>query len=944
MRTMKELMKWNPIRRSLRWYMATFQSLLKVRFYGSLPLMLLLFLFLRVATAFTQSQQQAEQAAKRELDARGITEDELRQKLSERGIDFNQLENLSPEQALAMQSEIERAIEEIEVERGMQAHRKEAPSALGLRRMDGPNHQDTSKTPAQNESTLAASRDTTKSRDLATAGPEGIWGHHLFLQGAGLDLRSGADSQPPDSYRLGAGDVISISIWGMSQHNEIYELGPDGSIAPERLPRIFLKGMSLAKARALLKSQFSRYHRFNENQFEVALNRARAINVNLFGEVVRSGGISVPATNTTVNALIAAGGLTSIGSVRNITLVRNGRKTPVDLYRFLSDPATNTDVYLEHNDLIQVPVARKVVRIQGAVNRPMRYELVEGEGLLKLIDYAGGLRENAITQTLQIERFENDRRTLLDVPLGALRVKGGDFALRPGDQVTVYSIRTDAEEYVYVRGAVRVEASYRFEPGMKLSELLDRVALLPESNTEIAFLRRNHPDGTASLLRINLRKLISGDPSDDVELRGGDELIVYRAAAFVDQAHVSIQGAVRQEGTFQFDPNQDTRIKDLVLMAGGLRNDAYQDALLYRRDDEGLHKLRVIRVDVQDLMSGDTTAQNLYLQPYDSLVVLSEGQFEESRFVEISGAVRQPGRYAFGKGMTAADLVALAQGFTYFAAPNRIDVFRIVMRDDVPTQTVVKSLALSANLQTPVGDGGYALEPFDLLVVRSQPEFQLQQVVQLEGEFRYPGPYALINPNERLSDLVTRAGGLSAEAFAGGATLYRTMDSIGYVVIDLASALNDRASNADILLKQGDLLYVPKQKDLVRIAGATNAGDLYPDKLLAGNNAINVAFERGKSAKYYIDHYAAGVSKSGDLDKITVEHPNGRIDRTKSFLFFNIYPKVSKGSVINVGYKEQKAPKAKKEKKDIDWSKVVADSIAQATAVLSLILLIDRLK
>lgn len=939
---MKELMKWNPQCRNLRWYLATLQSLLQVRMYGAVPLMLLL--FSHFTTAFTQTQQQAEQSARKELEARGITEDELRQKLSARGIDLDQLENLSPEQALAMQSEIERAIEEIERERGPQARRPAAPSAVSHRQLGLAKQLDTTKAIVANELSPVSDRDTSKKFALTSGDPERIWGHHLFQTGAATDPPPGAEVQAPDSYRLGPGDVIAVSIWGMSQHNEVYELGTDGSIVPDRLPRIFLKGMPLAKARALLKSQFGRYYRFNENQFDVALNRVRTINVNLFGEVVRSGGISLSATNTAVNALAAAGGLTSIGSVRNMILVRNGRKIPLDLYRFLSDPATTSDVYLEHNDLIQVPVAGKVVRIQGAVSRPMRYELIEGEGLLKLIAYAGGLRENAITQTLQIERFENDRRTLLDVPLDALKAKGGDFALRHGDQVTIYSIRTEAEEYVYVRGAVRVEASYRFEAGMKLSQLLSRVALLPESNTEIAFLRRNHPDGTASLLRINLRKVIGGSSEDDAELRGGDELIVYRAAAFVDRAYVSIQGAVRQEGTFQFDPSQDTRLKDLLLMAGGLRNDAFQDALLYRRDDKSLHKLSVIRVDVQDLMSNDAAEQNVYLQPYDSLVVLSEGQFEESRFVEISGAVRQPGRYAFGNGLTAADLVALAQGFTYFAAPNRIDVFRVVMRNDKPTQTVVSTLSLSADLQTSTSDGSYVLEPFDLLVVRAQPEFQLQQVVQLEGEFRYPGPYALINPNERMSDLVFRAGGLSAEAFAGGATLYRTMDSIGYVVVDLATALKERASNTDILLKQGDLLYVPKQKDLVRIAGATNAGDLYPDKLLAGNNAINVAFEHGKSAKYYIDRYAAGISKAGDLDKITVEHPNGRIDRTRSFLFFNIYPKVSKGSVINVGYKDPKAPKAKSEKKDIDWSKVVADSIAQATAVLSLILLIDRLK
>ena len=143
-------------------------------------------------------------------------------------------------------------------------------------------------------------------------------------------------------------------------------------------------------------------------------------------------------------------------------------------------------------------------------------------------------------------------------------------------------------------------------------------------------------------------------------------------------------------------------------------------------------------------------------------------------------------------------------------------------------------------------------------------------------------------------------------------------------------------------MKEGDLIDIPKNKDIVTIRGATKMVDLYPEKILAAGK-INVAFEGNNSAWYYVDKYAAGVGKEGRKRLISVEHPNGRIQRTKDFLLFKIYPKVQKGSIISVGYAEKKKEVKKGERKEVDWGKVLADSIAQATALLSFILLIQRL-
>jgi len=894
-------------------------------------------------TAFAQQKAQVESAARSALAAKGISEEEFQKKLEERGIKQEDLERMTPEEALRMQSTFEEIIAEIEAERTTAQSRNNIPSALDKK--SSLNHTSDMSSGMKVDTIPQGVTDTSngESRLQESNRTPAIWGQQFFSDGSLRMPDAAVGLQPPSGYVLSSGDRVSISIWGLSQFNDVYTIQEDGFIQPARMPRIFIKGLTLQKARNLVKNYFKNYYRFQDNQFDLTLVQARAINVNIYGEVQRPGSYTLSAINTAFNALASAGGFTSLGSVRKIKVIRKNKTTLLDVYKFMNDPSPEHDFYLENNDVIQVPVAEKTVMIDGAVGRPHAYELLPNENLIKLIAFAGGLKENAITKTLQIERIQSDRRVILDVPYADLLSKNADFVVKRGDVVLINNIRTQPEEFVYVNGAVRSDLKYQYASGMKLSELTKKIDFMPESNLEIAFIKRINADGTYSFIRVNLDQLVNGIATTDLELRGGDELSIFRKSTFVDQAYVRVAGAVRQEGKFSFNPREDAKIKDLILLAGGLKPDAFPNALLYRVNPKNNKDLEVIRVKLQEVMDQEFSDQNIYLKPYDSLVVHSASSFDESVYIEISGAVKNPGRYHYGKGMTLEDLIALANGFNYNAAANRVDVFRMQMIEGAPTKVAVQSVVVDPELKKYVNAKGYALEPYDIVVVRNQPEFQFQQMVQIEGEVKYPGPYALISPNERLSDLVKRAGGLTPESFASGATLFRSSDSIGYVVIDLKDALMRDKSHANIILKEGDYLFIPKQKDLVRIAGATNVQDLYPDKMLSNNNAISVAFQDGKSAKFYIDHYAAGISKSGDADKVTVEHANGRIDRTKQFLFFKVYPKVSKGSVINVGYKDHKPEKEKKEKKDVDWAKVVADSIAQATAILSLILLIDRL-
>jgi protein involved in polysaccharide export with SLBB domain len=889
--------------------------------------------------ANSQQKQIIEDQARKELQSKGITEDELRNHLATKGIDVDGLDNLSEAEVMQLQDEIKLAIKELE-DKKSKPKSINAPSAIddkSNRKLESVKDRNNIQTHSDKQGVSDSDTSNitgTKNDSIA------IWGQHIFRNKSLKLYQLANDIKPPPSYILGTGDQISVSIWGISQLNEVYELNQEGYILPQRMPRIFLKGVALSRAHAILQNYFKRFYRFEDNQFSVSLNYSRTINVNIFGEVYNYGGYTLPAINTGFNALVAAGGPTNIGSVRKIKLIRKGVVTYLDVYKFMENPVLEKDYYLENNDIIQVPVADKVVSISGAVNRPFQYELLHNEELNHLIIYAGGLKPNAILKTIQVERIQNDRKIILDVPYADLVSKGGDFALKKGDKVRVFSIQTETEELIYVKGEVRTEASYQYINGLKLSQLLKRIEFTPESNVKFAFIKRKNTNNTFSLIRVSLEGILQGNAKDDIDLRAQDELIVYKQSVFVDKSFVVVHGAVRLPGNFNIHPDQDVRIKD-ILFAGGLKPDAFNFGFLFRLKSSNLNNYEIVRLPVKDIMEDRNDTENIFMRPYDSLVVLSQSSFSEQAYVEISGAVKLPGRYSYGQGMSARDLISLASGFTYFAATNKIDVFRVIIKNNEPTKTIVKSIVSSKNLEEQ--DADFKLDPYDIVVVRSQPEFQFQQMVQLEGELRFPGPYALLSPNEKISDIINRAGGLTAEAFPEGATLFRANDNIGYVVLDLKEALAKPNSRFNFILKESDVIFIPKQKDLVRISGATNAKDLYPDKMLLNNNTISVAFHEGKSAKFYIDHYAAGVSETGDPKKITVEHANGKISKTGRFLFFRTYPEVYKGSVINVGLKETTAEKQKKVKKDVDWGKVVADTIGQATAILSLILLIDRL-
>lgn len=910
------------------------------------------------ATPYPVIQEQA----RKEIQRRGLDESEVRARLLQRGID---MDKVTPEQLPQLQNTIEEVIKELEAEKASQTQKEQPPATkppttdtgTGAKPPESPKPSEDRATRIARERAEAIQQKVKQgvsieeaiAEEMAAAlatdslPPAVVYGQHLFREKSLSVFRTTNEVKPPDSYVLSSGDIITISIFGASQFDSQFEISKDGNIAPSGMPKIFLKGVRLGQARELLRSRFAQFYRFAPEQFAVSLTTARSITVNIFGETVNYGSFSMSAINTAFNALVAAGGPSDLGTVRNIKVIRGRESKRLDIYEFMNNPAVQFDFFLEDNDIIHVPVAERVVSIRGAVRRPFRYELAGAEQLVKLLDFAGGLNANAYREVIQVQRFVNDRQVLLDVNLKEILEKKQDFALLNGDIVEIRAIPSPIENTVSIEGAVELPGKYALTEAVRLSDLVKRGVLRPEARTDAAFLLRTHTDNTTQLLQLDLAEVLAAPGTDkDLLLQPKDVFTIYSKGRYTDLSSISIVGAVRDSVVnYPYTRDSSLTLQRAILLAGGLRPDANGMGLITRSNLNSIRELEYLEVDIAAAFDAPESPANILLQPFDRLEVMSRSTFTDTATIKVSGAVRRPGEFVYGKNMSLREALLLAGGLKLEAARNRVDVFRVQIRDNQPTRVIVATLQVDNNFVTP---GGFAIFPYDEIVVRTAPEFDFQRFVEVQGEVRYPGRYALLGDNETLSDVILRAGSLTSEAFAEGASLYRTEGEKGYVVTDLAEALRNRRSLHNHILKEGDIITVPKREDLVSIRTInTRAAEIISAPLIA-NGLINSAYTPRKRADWYVHQYAAGFGQNARRSRVTVEQPNGKINHTRNHLLFKRYPKVTSGSIITVGSKPVKQKKAAGEKKPFDWDKAFTQILSTAATLATVVVAVAAIR
>lgn len=904
------------------------------------------------------SQNNMEVMARAELQKRGLDENRVREELLKRGVDLTQIDPNNKQQVLANEKIIREVIEMLEKEKKQAGKSSQIPDDKEKK---------TAKPVAEERRQADENAISTQSKEIQKAVKEGAtieeavaekiqevsnqslpkaktYGQHIFRDKSLKLFRTAEDAKPSRSYVLGPGDKIAISIWGPTQENFALEIEKDGYIQPSGLPRYYLAGLTLDQAESLMASRLRNYYFFQKENFELTVTTARTINVNIYGEVFTNGTFNISAINTAFNALIAAGGPSDIGSVRKIQVTRPGQKPKtLDVYAYLSNPVISQDFFLAENDFIFVPVADKVVTITGEVNRPFSYELLKNENLLELIRYAGGMKVNALKGNIKIKRIENDSIKILDVNFTNLEKSGKNFELLGGDEITIENINDVVRNSVSVEGAVENPGEFALVSGNKVSDLVQKAKIKDNAVLDVAYLKRlNEDKKTIRYEFLNLADVLQNPAGpSNLKLLPGDELIIVSKENFVEKAIVTVEGAVRNPDTIDLDVKSNLRVSDLIFLSGGLQEYATDFAYILRKDTTGSVAPEYILVNVKEAVKNPSSAANISLQPNDKLIVYSKYDYMDGSIISVGGAVRKPGDFVYHPSLTLKDLLLLANGLKQEAALDRVDIYRLDLTNNKTTRVLVAKLRLDNELNVIGGDDNFELEPFDQVFVRYAPEFELQRNLSIQGEVKYPGTYALTSYNMRIATLIKDAGGLTNESFTGGSTLFRKKDDVGYILIDLEKALEPGNKNENIILQEGDEIFIPKRNELVTITGATNTYEWYPQRI-AETGRINVNYVKHKSLMFYVNEYAGGLSKNASRSKISVIDASGKVKKTQKILFFHVYPKVKPGSTINVGFKDVKTKEEKEKDGDVKWGEVLANSIAQATAILSLILLIQN--
>ncbi|WP_459189885.1 SLBB domain-containing protein [Parabacteroides sp. APC149_11_2_Y6] len=657
-----------------------------------------------------------------------------------------------------------------------------------------------------------------------------VFGREIFFNKK-LTFAPSLNIPTPKDYVLSAGDEVRITVWGNSQLNLKLQISPDGTVVIPNLGPVLLSGQTIDSAEKYLKQELGKIisdladvSEAGNTFLSLSLSKVRSIKVNILGEANTPGTYTVPAYATLFNALYVAGGVSDIGSLRSIKVFRNSKEVAnLDVYDFLLHGKTEANIRLEENDMIIIGPYESLVSAKGKVKRNRIFEMKKGETLKDLLDMVGGFTGDAYTQDVQIKRKFGRRYQIATVEKGDF----SSFIMQDGDILSVDSVIPFYENRLVVTGSVWRPGEYELNEDLHtVKQLINQAGgLKGDEFTGRAQLTRLNPDFTTTILAVDVRGILNGT-NEDIELQKEDNLHFPSIFDLREPYTIKVCGAVNLGDTV-LPYHYNMTVEDAIVLAGGLKEAA-----------------ATINVEVARRMKDTETTNN-------------------------------------------------------------------------PTQIAKQfNFTLSEGLQVLSGDTVFTLEPFDEVFVRFSPGYETQQVVKVGGEIMFQGDYVLSKKNLRLSDLVAKAGGMKPGAYVKGASLKRTltedekrrvetllkmsqnkgsaeaMEGMNLniqeypVGIDLEKALANPGSADDVILRDGDKLFIPQQQSTVNISGAV----MYEN---------SITYNKGISVKEYI-------LQAGGYQDIARKYPivvymNGKVQTTKrTFIFFKKYPKVEPGCEILV--------------------------------------------
>lgn len=640
-----------------------------------------------------------------------------------------------------------------------------------------------------------------------------VFGRNIFNNEM-LTFEPSMNIPTPANYRLGAGDAVIIDVWGASQTTFEGTVSPDGTVTIEGVGPLALAGMTVKEANDYVKKQLGRF--YANSNITLTVGKTRSIQVQVMGEVMVPGTYTLSALSSAFNALYAAGGISEIGTLRDIKVFRQGRVvSTIDVYDYILNGNTKGDIRLADNDVIVVGPYECLVNIRGKVKRPMFYEMKENESVSRILDYAGGFAGDAYTDNVRLIRKSGREYSVYTVD----EFEMNGFLLKDGDSLYVDSVIPRFSNMAEIRGAVFHPGQYQMDGSIKTVRQLIKAAdgLREDAFLKRAVMHRQKEDLTMEALSVDVEGIMDGTVAD-IPLRKNDILFIPSSLDMKGERTLTIDGEVNFPGIYQYADN--TTIEDLVLQAGGFTEAASMAKVdVFRRiknpdavtDDEKLSE--TYSFSLRDgLVMGD--GQDFHLQPYDEVFVRKSPAYSEQRNVKVSGAVNFSGSYAMdNKDYRLSDLVKAAGGLSSLAYAKGARLQRLLTEEEKKQrESAMKASQIQVYEES----------------LRSEKEFNMAQAD------------SILNLKLDLGDTYP-------------------------VAINLEKAMKNPGSLDDVRLREGDELVVPQFSNTVKISGEV----MYP---------ISINYEKGKPLSYYIKR-AGGYADRAHKSRVYTIYMNGSVEQ-----------------------------------------------------------------
>lgn len=640
-----------------------------------------------------------------------------------------------------------------------------------------------------------------------------VFGRNIFNNQM-LTFQPNMNMATPSNYSLGAGDEVVIDVWGASQQTFTETISPDGVIVIEGVGPCQIGGMSVNEATAYLRSRLGKF--YSDCNIQLSLGSTRSIQVQVMGEVNVPGTYTLSSLSSAFNALYAAGGVSDIGTLRDIKVYRDGRQlASIDVYDLLLNGKSNGNVILADNDIIVVGPYDALVEIRGKVKRPMFYEMKKNESLSTLLGYSGGFTGDAYKKNMRVTRKNGSEYSIHTVG----EFDWNSFTMDDGDSVYVDSVVARYSNMVEIRGAVFHAGMFQMDGSINTVRELVRAAegLREDAFTARAVMHRQKDDLSLEVLPVDIKGVMDGTVAD-IPLRKNDVLFIPSKTDMDGDRTLNISGEVNYPGLYVYADN--TSLEDLVLQAGGLTEAASTVKVdVYRRindadaleDNNELTETYTFALKDGFVIDGEP---GFILQPFDQVVVRRSPTYTEQKNVSVTGAVNFSGYYAMtNKNYRLTDLVKAAGGLSSLAYGKGARLERRMTEDE-----------------------------------RKQQEASLRaaQISLYEEAMQ----------NEGKNYDLQRADSLLQMKLDVGTTFP--------VAINLEAALQNPGSIDDLQLREGDRLVVPQYSSTVKISGDV----MHP---------ISMNYKKGESLKYYIKH-AGGYGDNARKSRVYAIYMNGAVE------------------------------------------------------------------